>query len=435
MASLWQNSSPRRKAIQVLLAVILFFGSMALCGFFTRPPKYKPKYQTIAHRFLDLEAQYVSIPDNSYELLDDVITEAKSNIRYDRGLTDPAARQQQLFDAFCVIDSILIRNNFIFPPGEWTTTLGEALEDHQLSSKEMEAALANSHNARRADQMKSHSDENFHLMACIPSAYLYMGIAQAIGFDLEPVLLPRHMFIRAPLGKDISINWDPNRGRSISDEDYIRDWNVADWQVTQNIYMNSLSPDQVDAEMYAAIGVLLANQSAFRGYGPAIECYRKALLLNPREINASSNLAACLLFTPNPDSEVRTESLELAQRAVACDPDNAAGHMALAYAWADEGSTAAAVAEVKNAIALDPQNQEARDMLPLIQSGCTMYDAFKARSPIAFWIENQCGWLYILIAVGSAVLGGVIWLIRRRRTGPKLNSPPPAISLLAEIGQ
>jgi hypothetical protein len=78
MASNQQNSSPRQKIILILLMVVAFFGSMAVYGFFTRPPKYKPKYQTVAHRFLDLEAKYETIPDESYELLDQIIDDAKA---------------------------------------------------------------------------------------------------------------------------------------------------------------------------------------------------------------------------------------------------------------------------------------------------------------------------------------------------------------------
>jgi tetratricopeptide (TPR) repeat protein len=423
MSSPQQSSSPRQKIILVLLAVIAFFGSMAVYGFLTKPPKYQRKYQTVAHRFLDLEAKYVPIPDDSYELLDQIITEVKSRVHYDPAITDPAAREQQLIAIFATIDSILIDRNFIFPPYDWTTTLGEALDGQQLSASGLQAALALSHNARRADHMKAQADEDFHLMACGPSAFLYMGVAEVIGFDLKPVLLPEHIFIRAQLDKDHWVNWDPNRGRSISDEDYISGWGVEDWQIARKIFMNPLSADEIEAEMFTDVGVRLGNNPAFRGYRSAIECYRNAIRLNPREPYTSGNLASCLLFNPSLDSSVCAESLRLAQQGVSLTPNESGSRLELGYAWAANGNIAAAVGEINRAIQLDPKNQEARDMLPLIQAGYTMYGAFKARSPIMFWIEDEQGWIYLLIAIAAVGLWAVVRLTRRAKLSG--DSPEP----------
>lgn len=424
MSSNPQSSSPRQKIIKFLLLLTVFFGSMAIYGLFTKPPKYQRKYQTVAHRFLDLQAKYEPVPDESYELLDQVIAEVKARVHYDPSITDPAAREDQLISIFSTIDGVLIEKNFIFPPGIWTSTLGEALAGKQLSGSVFEAALALPHNARRADHMKAHSDDDFHLMACSPAAFLYMGVAEVIGFDLKSVLLPQHVFVRAQIDKDHWVNWDPNRGRSIRDEDYIHDWGVEDWQIRKKIFMNPLSPDEIDAEMYTNIGVHLADNSAFTGEQLAIECYRNALRLNPQEPYANSNLALCLLSTEHPDPSICAEALKLAQQGIALTPDESGPRLALGYAWADNGNTAAAVGEIKQAIELDPKNQEAQDMLPLIQQGYTMYGAFKARSPIGYWVYYEHGWIYILAAIVAVGLWTVIRLIRRRKSSQ--TSPEPA---------
>jgi tetratricopeptide (TPR) repeat protein len=277
--------------------------------------------------------------------------------------------------------------------------------------------------------MKAHADDDFHLMACEPSAFLYMGVAEAIGFDLKPVLLPEHIFVRAQLDKDLWVNWDPNRGRSISDEDYIRDWGVADWQISKKIFMNPLSADEIDAEMFTDIGVRLANNSAFSGERLAIECYRNAIRLNPQEPYASSNLALCLMSNPNLDSSVCAESLKLAQQGTSLTPDESSSHLALGYAWAANGSTAAAVDEINRAIQLDPKNQEARDMLPLIQAGYTMHGAFKARSPIGYWFYYESGWIYILGGMAAVGLWVVIRLIRRAKSSKGSPEPQPVPDL------
>jgi tetratricopeptide (TPR) repeat protein len=434
VSSMSQNSSVRRGMLWVLSVIIAFFGTMAIYRYFTRPPKYQAKYQTVAHRFLDLEAKYVTIPDESYELLDDLITAVKSTTKYDATITNRAEREKQFLRIFNRIDSVLVQNNFIFPPGEWNCTLGEALDDHPLSSKEMEVALTKPHNARREAQMKSHAGENFHLIACVNGAFLYMGVAEALGFELKPVLAPKHMFVRAQLDRDHWINWDTNRARSISDKDYVSGWGVEDWQIRQKIYMQSLSADEIDAEMYTAVGVDLGDHAEFRGFDPAIECYRKAIALNPREVYAYCNLTQSLLFKPDPDSAARTESMELAHRAVELQPNEAATHLSLAYALAADGQTATAVAEINRAIEVDPENTNGRAMLPLIQSGYTMYGAFKSSSPMLYAIEYEHGWIYIPI-IGIWIVMGIAIFRILLRTGRKLSSESATIPVLAATGQ
>jgi tetratricopeptide (TPR) repeat protein len=431
------NPSRRRTLVRVLLIFIAFFGTMWIFRVATAPPKYLPKYRTIAHRFLDLESQYVTIPDESYELLDDLITAAKSNTHYDPSITNPAERAKQLLQIFNRIDSLLIQNNFIFPAGEPTGTLGESLESYQLSSSEMEAELAQPHNARREAQMRNHADENFHLIACIPNAFLYMGMAEVIGFDLKPVLAPVHMFVRAPIDQTHWINYDPNRGRTISDREYVRDWGVETWQIREKIFMNSLSDQEIQAEMYTAVGIYLCNHDELRGRGPAIECLRKALELSPREDYANAALASSLLFTADPDSSARAESLKLARRAVEAQPNEGCTHRALAYALAANNQTAAAVEEINRSIALDPKDGQGPYLLPLIQSGYSMYGAFRAGHPIKFWICYEHGWLWVSVIAIVVSLCAMIWVIRRVIGGDRPSTEPaaiPEVAVLQETG-
>ena len=106
----------------------------------------------------------------------------------------------------------------------------------------------------------------------------------------------------------------------------------------------------------------------------------------------------------------------MAERGVDLSPDKARSRLALAYAWASNRNTAAAVGEINRAILLDSKNQEARDMLPLIQAGYTMYGGVSKQHRIAFWIENEQGWIYLVIAIAALGLWAVISLIRRRKS-------------------
>ncbi len=401
--------------------VIVFFSTIGIYGHLTEPPPYQPKYHTIAHHFLDLQCKYEPVPDECYKLLDHLITTVKSSVHYDPQITSPDQQAQQLLAIFNTIDSILTDNNFIFPAGDWTSTLGEALADHPLGSGELEAALAKPHNSRRASHMRDHAGENFHLMACEPAAFLYMGICQELGVDLKAVELPEHIFVRAQIDKTHWVNWDANRGRSIDDQEYIANWGVEAWQIRDNIYMHPLSLSETEAEMYTAIGCNLGQHTEFRGPGPAIDAMRRALALNPRNIYALSNLAGDLLFQPDPDPQTKDESLALAQAAEALQPKEGFIHQDLAFAYAAQGQTAAAVYEMKNAVDCDPDDPHKAYILPLIQAGETMWEVYRSANPFLFWIENDRGWLQLPIGIAAAGAGGIIFLLlRRSRAGNKL---------------
>jgi Transglutaminase-like superfamily len=429
-----KSSTRRHRIIQVLSLLIAFFGAFAIYNCFTAPQKYHAKYQTIAHRFLDREATYMNVPDESYELLDAVITEVKLTAHYDPTITDRVQQGKQLRRVFSLIDSVLIERNFIFPTGEYTSTLGEALADHPLTSAELEAEISLPHNARRAAHMRDHADENFHLIACEPNAFLYMGVAEALGFQLEPVDLPQHVFIRAKVSQNHWINWDPNRGRSISDAEYVHDWGVQEWQIRNKIFMHPLTATQIDADMYPNIGVELANNSIFRGLGPAMECYRKALQLDPNDLYANNNLATCLLRDPDPSAKARAEAHDLAQHAVDMQPNDETFHMTLAYAWAADGQTDAAVREVNRAIELDPQESDPHTMLPLIQSGMTMYAAFRSYYPVSYWIQYEHGWLYIpIFVIVLLVTVIIVWCRLGAARNPSSEPTPTAVNGLPNL--
>src|SRR5689334_18203039 len=77
--------------------------------------KYKRKYNTIAHRILDLESEAVTVDESMYQLLDTLIDEAKAKIKVPSLATDHEGRERQVRTILLTIDDILIRHNFIYP--------------------------------------------------------------------------------------------------------------------------------------------------------------------------------------------------------------------------------------------------------------------------------------------------------------------------------
>ncbi len=406
------SNPPRTKLIAGLVTLVGIAGAFAAYHVLIMPPQYSPKYRTVAHRFLDLEGKYASVPDGCYPLLDEIITEVKSTAPFDPAITDPEARSKQITSLFNTIDSILTEKNFVFPT-RWNSTLGEALEGHTLGAEELAAAANLPHNARRASHMREHASDDFHLIACLPNAFLYMGIAEAMGLELRPVLVPEHIFVRAEIDAAHHINWDANRGRVIGDAEYIRDWGVTERQIAQKVYMQPLSPGEIEGQMYRAVGAQVDEQSTFRGSSESRECFRMACRLSPNDLYASASLANSLLFSPAPDAEAQTEAFELARRAVEIQPREGGLHMTLAFAWAAAGNTDNAALEARRAAKEDPDKEWITSMVPWMERGYTMYAAYKSREPIKYWIGYEHGWLVLLTGFAVMVIGGIALIARR----------------------
>ncbi|HEX8523964.1 MAG TPA: hypothetical protein VF669_17050 [Tepidisphaeraceae bacterium] len=373
-------------------------------------PKYQEKYQTTAHRFLKLEAQYDPlVGEDDLKLLDEVIDEVKGKVRYDARIGDVEKKRRHLLNIFQTIDGVLIERNFIFPPKEWTATLGEALKPTRLSADELETAMKNPLNERRAAHMKAHADEDFHLIACGPSAFLYQGIAEVIGFELQQVLVPQHVFVRAKLSETEHVNWDANRGMSVSDEEYIMGWHVTEAQMRQQVYMKPLTAAEVEGEMYCSVGVHLVEHSF--GRSAAEEAlFRKALELEPQNLYASNNLAICLLFCADPDAQARQDALDMARRTVGFEANMAPFVSTLAYAWAANGRASDAAETMRQAVALDPSDEEMRESVDLLAAGETVYSIFKKRHPVSCWVRYEGGWMFVC---ALPVLGIGLLVVRR----------------------
>src|SRR3954451_21346765 len=99
-----------------------------------------------------------------------------------------------------------------------------------------------------------------------------------------------------------------------------------------------------NARLWQLLGLLNRD---LQNLGPAVEAFRKAAQLAPRDAMIANGLA-CVSF------EAGLPAAELFERAIELDPDDRALWLRLAAAWVEEGQASAVISGLEEELAQDP---------------------------------------------------------------------------------
>jgi len=287
-----------------------------------QPPRERAprKFDTLAHRLLDLEAELEPIPASKYETLDRILADAKKQITVKTDLPDAAAKRAQAVDGLKKIDALLRQSNVIYPPGEWITTMSEALEPVPQNGK------------------------TWYRMDCDMQCLTYLSIAQVVGFKLKMVMVPRHNFVRWELGDDGSrVDWETVGAYAIPNAQ--RRFGISDINVKEKTYLSSMSDEEILGYMHILRG-LRCEKAKPPNYKQATADYTRALELYPRSALARNNLAWMYVSVPEIAKSIPTakrDSLQLALRAVSINPDDHEFLDTLACVYAEMGDFGKAI--------------------------------------------------------------------------------------------
>jgi tetratricopeptide (TPR) repeat protein len=189
------------------------------------------------------------------------------------------------------------------------------------------------------------------------SIYLFAG--ERLGLSLEPVYVPKHVFLRCILDDYTSFYWEPTIA-SEKDAGFYRDWlNIPD----ENSYPKVLDEKEFEAIHFCNLGVAWYEKG---DYAKVIEYSERATRLNPKYAVAFNNLGAAHAKQGNLDV-----AMECYKKATSINPKYAAAFSNIGVTFYRLGFIEKAVECFEKAIELDPHFDRAYDnkVIVLMENG------------------------------------------------------------------
>jgi len=189
------------------------------------------------------------------------------------------------------------------------------------------------------------------------SIYLFAG--ERLGLSLEPVYVPKHVFLKCILDDYTSFYWEPTIA-SEKDAGFYRDWlNIPD----KNSYPKVLDEKEFAAIHFCNLGVAWYEKG---DYAKVIEYSERATKLNPKYAVAFNNLGVAHAKQGNLDV-----AMECYKKATSINPNYAAAFSNIGVTFYRLGFLEKAVECFEKAIELDPHYDRAYDnkVIVLMENG------------------------------------------------------------------
>ena len=249
--------------------------------------------ENIAFRILKSDAQVNPVTDQMFQTLKEVVDDAcasigklnrKENGRWDRRCAEATLR---------CIDAALINHGFLYPDAGGVDQLADGLTPFQMSAARRPAFETQSHNRRRVRMISERFPGPFYAVDCDIASFIYLGVADQLRLPLNLVVIPSynrrpgHTFVRWREGSHY-LDWETMDGLALTDEFYVREWNLNFDEIKAKSALASLSTDQVmGCEHY-----LMAIQYERRkDYEQALRELSVALELYPQNLDSRREFA------------------------------------------------------------------------------------------------------------------------------------------------
>ena len=206
--------------------------------------------------------------------------------------------------------------------------------------------------------LKMHEDGK-RFIDCDDYSSIYLFAGERLGLSLEPVYIPKHVFLKCILDDYTSFYWEPTIA-SEKDAGFYRDLlKITD----ENSYPKILNEKEFEAIHFCNLGVAWYEKG---DYTKVIEYSERAIRLDPKYAVAFNNLGAAYAKQGNLDV-----AMECYKKAASINPNYAAAFSNIGVAFYRLGSLQKAVEYFEKAIELDPQFDQAYDnkVIVLMENG------------------------------------------------------------------
>jgi hypothetical protein len=342
--------------------------SVAPAGPFTSPaPGYKPKYQTIAHRFLDDEVGAGDVTPAMYAILDTLIDEAAAQLKsYPAGLP-PAEARVFAIETLTAIDCILLRHGFVYPGKGLVQLLSDGLGPTLYNNPpDLLQLRQQPHNIRRSRFMDARGSGPYYVVDCDVASYVYLAIAEVMKYPLHLVEIPRHNFVRWMFDASSFVNFETMDGFETDDLYYRRRWGIDDRFVGIGGILVTMNEKQTVAYHHASV----ALSWSWRGDIPrTIASYERSVATDSTHSFALNNLAWFYATVPNVALRDGAKAVDFGLRTTAILKDgDTLDTLACAYAQAGDFDRAKEAERTAIDVAYAPFGSSIADDLALFQA-------------------------------------------------------------------
>ncbi len=182
---------------------------------------------------------------------------------------------------------------------------------------------------------------------CDDYSSIYIFAGERLGLSLEPVYVPKHVFLRCIIDDYTSFYWEPTIAAE-KDAGFYKDWlNMPD----ESIYPKILNEKEFEAIHFCNLGTAWYEKG---DYAKVIEYSEIAIKLDPHYAAAFNNLGAAHAKQGNLDV-----AIECYKKAISINPNYAAAFSNIGVAFYKRGYLNEAVEYFEKAIEVDPEYDKA----------------------------------------------------------------------------
>lgn len=313
-------------------------------------PNYQRKYDTLAHRFLDEEKSVGPVTPSMYALLDVLIDEARASLPKYPDKMPPGQAGELAKQALTGIDCILLRHGFVYPGHGAVQLLSDGLSPLLYSNADELAELKNqAYNIRRAAFINTRGKGPFYVADCDIGSYLFLAIAEVMGYPLHLIDIPNHNFVRWELGGGKYINYETMDGFVTDDRYYRQNWQIPDKFANKGGTFRAMNAAETMAYHDASLAIAWSWR---HNYEKMVEYYRRSIALDPGRALSLNNLAWYYAIAPNPQQRNGAEAIKYAKKAADLLPTSDEFDT-LACAYAQAGDFKRALAMEKKAVSIN----------------------------------------------------------------------------------
>ncbi len=194
---------------------------------------------------------------------------------------------------------------------------------------------------------------------CDDYSSIYIFAGERLGLSLEPVYVPKHVFLKCILDDYTSFYWEPTIAAE-KDAGFYKDWlNIPD----ESSYPKILNEKEFEAIHFCNLGTAWYEKG---DYAKVIEYSERAIKLDPKYAAAFNNLGVAHAKQGNLDV-----AMECYKKATSINPNYAAAFSNIGVAFYRLGYLKEAVEYFEKGIELDPKYDRAYDnkVAVLIEKG------------------------------------------------------------------